>query len=518
MKKWKQSVLATGLCAIIASAAATGCAVQMPAEAPVQDAQTEQVEDVQEAAVVNDEINEIHETTTIRILLCDLSSHGETAQHVIDAMNAITEEKIGVVADVTWADLGSLMTQISLAMAGNESFDLIQLVGGSTFSTMLSSGQLMDVTEILEEEAPDLLEVLGGHRYAMASNGRYYGVPTLYNQATSAYILMRKDILDELDLVDDVEAAETWQDMEKIFATVKEEKNIAALCDTRSLRTIYGSDVISEAETFDTLGDTRHLIHTDDEGHVDCLLDNEAYRKQQDRIREWWQNGYVYQDILITDQTADMLMADGVSFAFIHQGEIGIESQKEQITGYPIYAKKLHALPVMATKLGLVFPMSAAEPEAAAKWLNELYTNPDMENLITWGVEGVDYVVEDGIARYPDGVDSKSVQYHSYDYLTGNCMNALPWEGTSADFRDLCRQEMANAPLGKYYGFLMDTADLDNVVAAVSSVQSEYNKRIYYGAYTDEEWDAYRAKLSSVGFDELLESYQSQLDTWRENN
>ena len=107
---------------------------------------------------------------------------------------------------------------------------------------------------------------------------------------------MRKDILDELDLMDVVEAAETWQDMEKIFATVKEEKNIAALCNTRSLRTIYGSDVIAEAETFDTLGDTRHLIHTDDEGHVDCLLDNEAYRKQQDRIREWWQNEYVYQD------------------------------------------------------------------------------------------------------------------------------------------------------------------------------------------------------------------------------
>ena len=46
------------------------------------------------------------------------------------------------------------------------------------------------------------------------------------------------------------------------------------------------------------------------------------------------------------------------------------------------------------------------------KFLNLLYTNAEVINLIDWGIEGVHYVKnEDGTIRYPDGVTAETSTY-----------------------------------------------------------------------------------------------------------
>lgn len=51
-------------------------------------------------------------------------------------------------------------------------------------------------------------------------------------------------------------------------------------------------------------------------------------------------------------------------------------------------------------------------PEAAMKFLNLTFTDEDIINLIIYGIEERDYVIdEDGYVSYPEGQDSTTVPY-----------------------------------------------------------------------------------------------------------
>ena len=60
----------------------------------------------------------------------------------------------------------------------------------------------------------------------------------------------------------------------------------------------------------------------------------------------------------------------------------------------------------------LVYAISnaAQDKTKAAQFLNFAYTNGDFMDILNWGVEGADWVLdENGQATYPEGVDAQSV-------------------------------------------------------------------------------------------------------------
>ena len=83
----------------------------------------------------------------------------------------------------------------------------------------------------------------------------------------------------------------------------------------------------------------------------------------------------------------------------------------------------------MATRNGTQFtwvvPTTAKEAEAAVAFMSLLYTSPEINNLLAWGVEGRDYIIENGVARYPG--DTADVPYHSADFIIGNQFLVTPW-------------------------------------------------------------------------------------------
>lgn len=68
--------------------------------------------------------------------------------------------------------------------------------------------------------------------------------------------------------------------------------------------------------------------------------------------------------------------------------------------------------------------------------MNALYTSEELMNLLVWGIEGEDYVVEDGEAAYPEGVTEDTVEYHTADFLYGNYFLCYPWSGTGLISKD----------------------------------------------------------------------------------
>ena len=65
---------------------------------------------------------------------------------------------------------------------------------------------------------------------------------------------------------------------------------------------------------------------------------------------------------------------------------------------------------------GVIFSVAqnSENPEKAMQVLDYIYGSPEVMNLLNWGEEGTDYVVEDeenGIINYPDGVTADNAGY-----------------------------------------------------------------------------------------------------------
>ena len=522
--KWgiemKKKVLSFIIAAMTAASMLAGCAAPgaVPAAGePAAQPEAEQAAPVQEEAAEHAEAAIPEEVVDINVALLDIGDNSEEGKAaVIDAMNAITEKAIGVRINPTWGTFGTYGNMVSLALTANEPLDLVGVfMPPVDFPTMYSNNQVLDATEYLEEYAPELIQEIGRLYDNYNVDGKVYGVPTHRNIASSIYIVIRQDVLEDNGLFEDFKAAETWSEVEDIMIKLKEATGIAAIGDVAFPSVIFGEDRFDDAVTFANFADTQRLIYSDDEGNVSCLLDQEAYIAERNMIRRFYDEGIIYPELpYFRDLDGTTLMKTDQALCWIAQTEIGMDTGLTGVVGHPIYQKKLKGMPISSQSSGFVFPMTCSEPEAAAKWLNEFYTNPELENLFVYGIEGKDYEVADGIARYPEGVDGTNVQYHQADFMYGNSFNCLPWDGSPANFRDLCREEVANAEYSPYFGFTANTGDLGNLIAGITNCYEEYGRRVAYGAFTDEDLEKYRANLDAAGIGEYLDAYQEQLKAW----
>ena len=200
-------------------------------------------------------------------------------------------------------------------------------------------------------------------------------------------------------------------------------------------------------------------------------------------------------------------------------GEYGYEATAESQAGMDLTAVPLVDTPITTggvTGFTWCVPNSSAEPEAAVTFMSMMYTNADICNLMAWGVEGRDYIVEDGIAKYPDG--NSDVPYHSDDYLTGNQFLVLPWDGNSVTMREESQAQVESAPISAYLGFTANTDSIATEVSALSNVYAEFGPQIETGVAAPDVYDTFVERLYSNGAQKVIDEYQRQLDEWIAQN
>lgn len=467
------------------------------------------------------------DVTEINIMLMDLRGVSENAQPVIDAMNEITESSIGVKANVTWAGTGDYAQKLNLAISGGEQLDLAMIIPieACSFTSLTSNQQLMDITEYMNDEGKETLDLVSKYIGAYSIDGKIYGVPTYRNYGSSIYLIMRKDILEQIGMLEKAQNMTTWTEAEEIFAAVAQQTELAPIAGAKNISyqpgNLYGDDSFDNTVSFDNLNDVLNVIYTDNDGNVSLLQENEAYKAQLEMVRRWYDNGWVYKDSLVTTDHVDTLLKAGVAFCAIETSELGVETSKKEATGYDMLCVEISQNMIGSTyvnKFGLAVPVTAQEPEAAVRWINALYTNPDLTNLLVWGIEGQDYVMVDGEADYPEGKDASSVAYHTADFLYGNYFNAHPWKGNGADFREVAYAALESSPVSPYLGFAVDQSELTTTIAAITSVVDKYKASIYCGTFTDQEYEEFVEALKTAGVEDYIAAYQEQLTAWMEAN
>ena len=216
-------------------------------------------------------------------------------------------------------------------------------------------------------------------------------------------------------------------------------------------------------------------------------------------------------------------MKSGVIFSMIYKGGVDSPDAKRATTGYDLTVIELNPIPISTGSCNVFtwgIPSTSKMLEAAMKFLNLMYSNAEINNLLAWGIEGVHYqVLEDGTADYVDGQDATSCQYHTVDFLYGDNFAIIPWTGTAPDMRERQLEAMNNAETSPYLGFTLDTSELQNEITATSNVIEEYKAALENGTIDPAtELPNFIEKLNNSGAQKIIDEAQRQLNEWLAQN
>ncbi|WP_276357242.1 ABC transporter substrate-binding protein [Cohnella caldifontis] len=443
-----------------------------------------------------------------------------------DAINQITIPKIGVQVDYKLYSPADYQQKVNLALQSGEQMDVFTTLGQLT--NYASKDQLYpleellpkygkEMTAILEKDfGPDLLK-------STTLNGHIYGVPVNKGMAIIPNFVYNADMLKAVGYTpDDIKSAE---DLPPIFDAIKKKfpdvvpfgpVNVNP-SDTGLLYLLKGTNKV------DFLSDTTGVgVVVGNEGKVRNFYETDIFKNGVNMMRDWYNKGYLQKDAATTTIGFSDMIASGRGFSYIAEyGGLQAGKALSAQMGKPIEMKRIAPYYFETGAVNLVSWMVASTtkaPEASVKFLNLLYTDPNLINTILYGIEGEDYVkVDEHHVKLPDGKDASTVPYTAMLSTGMVGSESLQYQLEGVDWSDveLKLKENKETERSPYFGFIFDQSKVKSQMSAVTNVVNQYLPGLVCGSLDpDATIPKFVQALNDAGAQTIIKAKQEQLDQW----
>lgn len=449
----------------------------------------------------------------------------ETAdlQRIEDLINAYTIDKINTKVDLVLFSNADYVNQVNLMLASGEQVDLFQAFKTSHLK-YIQDGTALDITDYLGDELKETVDTIYDNFLAPTTvDGRTYGILNMGSNYVPGGFTYREDIVAELGI--DMSQVDSFEDLTDVFKTVHEAYPDMIIIDPNRADMIFET-YLGKVAQFDPLGDnmtyTVSGVAYQDDPTVVNIYETPELKYVCDLTRSWYQAGYFASDAATTTATtAELLMSGNCFGTFCGLGNPKIADQYTVNYGHPFDNVAISDSVVWAgNNNAWMVNSNSKSPSAACKFLNLLYTDEYVDNLLVYGEQGVDYVLdENGCATAPEGyTDLNSVAYtdNLNYYWWGNKWITYPTVGgLYGEEREANIEQNYAGKLSNYYGFLYDYSNREAEYTACLNIIEEYKKSLWVGAAdVDTTLAEITKRLKSAGMDDLIAEKQEQLDAW----
>lgn len=434
-------------------------------------------------------------------------------------MSKITKEKINATVKLVRIEPAAWAEQSILMLTGNEQVDLI-VTGGGDYSRQVAQGQLVALDDLVQKHGEGIVkafepEVLGASKV----NGQTYAIPTNRDFASHPLVLMRQDMLDKYKL--DISNIKTIDDLDAIFKVIHEnEPNVNVLGKASAAASI--ANRLLETR-WDILGDYIGVLPNLDELKVVNLYETPEYADMLNTIRRWYLEGYIHKDAATSKETAVDYIKANIGFAVINKGKPGAVGQTEnrvdtKLASVDIGSQITSTTSITSIMLGI--PTNSKDPDRAMMFLNLLYSDPDLVNLINWGIEGKHYVkVGDSSIDFPPGVDASNSGFNlRQGWMFGNQLLSYTWATDVPNLWEEMDKYNREAKKSAALGFTYNPIPVKTELAAITNVTRQYAMGLETGTIDPEvNLPKFIAALKAAGIDKVIAEKQKQLDEWAKN-
>jgi putative aldouronate transport system substrate-binding protein len=445
---------------------------------------------------------------------------GAAAQKDQDLVNEevskYLKDKINASFDLEVIDWGSWDDKMNLKFASSEPFDLMYTTNWNGFATKISQGNIIDISDLIDQYAPDAKEVIDPALLEGSMvNGKHYSLPVNKEIASQQGVMLRKDLVDKYNI--DISSIKTLEDLEPVFDIIKKnEPGVTPFYLNKdiSLLNVYNTNTFGH---FD--GGAGTLMKGASDYKLVNAYDTPEIKGGYELIHKWYQRGYVNKDAATLQDLNGGLKA-GKAFSYPEGLKPGKDAEDSTATGQQWVQVELTP-PIVSTgdTQGSMVSISrtSKDPARAMMFLNLLYTDKYLVNLIAFGIEGKHYVkVDDNTIDFAPGVTAQTSGYNLNEaWLFGNQFDDYLWKNEDPQKWEKFKQFNAQAKKDPLLGFVFDPTNVKTEVAAITNAGKEYNSGLGSGTLDPDVYlPKFADKLKAAGIDKVIAEEQKQLDAW----
>lgn len=460
-------------------------------------------------------------------LVIELMTFGPAPADIADveaAISEITSEKIGATVKFLPVTVADHATKVNLLAAGGEKVDLIMTGITGDPATLYGNGVLTDITELIDEYAPNIKEEMGVLLNATTFDGGIYAVPGVKYPAEQLNLLYNKQMAEEygIEIPEKLDGYEAW---DAFFAEAHEKLPEDVYVFT--LGDGSGSITLNWDSRYDSLGDTSYLAYgvLEDVENGTQIVDwyeTEKYKTMLEKRREWYENGYIVPDSMTSGYTTLDCMSAGTCFSFQNPFKVDCN---EVTLGRNCGGIELGYIPLgepiisgsSTSMMSWGVPVTSEQPEKAVQFLSLMFEDSDLANLCNFGIEGTHYVKEsDHIINYPEGLDAMSSGWGGFINWFGDNENVYQFSPNTEDYYvHLKDYSLEEALVSNALGYTFNTTPVKTQLAAVTSVIDTMKPALECGLVDVEtELPNFIDALKGAGLDEIIAENQKQFDEW----
>ncbi|MCL2248917.1 MAG: ABC transporter substrate-binding protein [Oscillospiraceae bacterium] len=445
-------------------------------------------------------------------------------QVIEDALNEILTPRYGINLELIVMDVASYAQNATLMLTAGEQIDVMSslFVG---YMTMHQQGFLMDLEEndLLQNYGAGIVEALGGWEIVDGARvaGTLYGLPTNVDHAAGrGAFAVGSQYLEAIGFP----LPEPNNDI--IHISIEEFEDIlaelhVAFPDIETIRPLM-PDNIGHYFSIDFLGAQPFgvLLDPANDLTVSDFFTSQIFYDFITMTRRWNQLGFIGGDAAVDDTPVTALTAAGSIMSYFTAGKPGIVVQESGLCAQPmtIFQTGIDFMASnAAARFPWVIPWTTENPEMAMTLMRALYTDPEISNILIWGVEGVHYEVQpSGHIDFAPGLDgSNSGWFVNMAWAMPNQFISHVWIGDDLDLADQLIEFNDNAVQSLAFGFLFDPAPVQHEIVAVTSVFEELLPGIGLGFIDPAEGIAeLESRMNAAGLQTIIAEKQRQLDAW----
>ncbi|MEH7253928.1 ABC transporter substrate-binding protein [Neobacillus niacini] len=435
----------------------------------------------------------------------DVSDFGS----VQEAISKITLEKMNATVKLLPIPVSNYANQVNLMLSGSEKVDLVYTRVWEAFDNKARTGQLLPLNELIGKHGQSVKDLIPPE-FADAGkiDGETYGIPSIKGWALTPSLIMSKDLVEKHGI--DVNEINTWDDVAPVLELIKTNEPGVAPLVNRALREPPASII----HFLDPLGDFLGVLEFEAGGYkIENKFETNSYKEAVDITRGWFEAGYMNKDITTTQELGSTLVKSGKAFSFLRNIN---DCASEQISGTELVCAPLGKSYITRNSVSsnmISIGRNSENPEKAMEFINLLYSDEEVINLFTNGIEGKHYVQgKNGLIKKPEG--AKSTGYDSNQFLVGNNFLSYVWEGNDPEVWKDMKKMNEEAEPSRAMGFSFDSSQVKNQLTAVTNVVNQFFIAFETGSLDPGELPEFIEKLKGAGIDQIVKEKQKQLDEW----
>lgn len=441
-------------------------------------------------------------------------------ERIEQKINEILEPELNANLDIVVLPWASASQQLQLMLSGDEKIDVFYTQATNAVQYM-NAGQIMDMSELIDKYGTNIKQIYGEDIAKINQmEGFVYGVPNQIERGSIPAIFMRKDLVEKYNI--DTTQIKEPKDLESVFETVK-----AGEPDMTMLYSSSESDApLTRLFRGDTLSDSNYLGVLMDQTNstkLENFFATDWFKDTTTMLHNWYQKGYISQDAGTNTENWRTVCKAGNLFSLFFAYHPGTPVEFESSTGYDFEIVPFYNEPIINSSSynGVTFSIAqnSENPEKTMEVLDYIYGSSEIMNLLNWGEQDKDYVIEDadnGIINFPEGITSDNAGYNlNLGWELPNQFIAYKWTGSDPQLWEKMEEFNGSAKSSKAVGFLFDSSNCSSEIAALSNIVKQYSGALYSGSGDpDELIPELLEALDDAGINEVIQAKQEQLDAF----